>query len=93
MANKRSKHDASLNDIGPNDSLDTAQGRVERGECSYRSERDDVDPDLLPNVERLSGHHLIPHHEDDGGDVETCSARSAREKSEDREAASFVRVP
>ncbi len=81
---KRSKHDTSLDDVGPNDRLDTAKGGVEGGQSRDRSERENVDPDLLPNIEGLSGYHLIAHHEDDGRDVEACSARESAGDQEDR---------
>ena len=81
---KRSKHDTSLDDIGPNDRLDAAKGGVEGRQSRDRSQRENVDPDLLPNVKGLSGHHFIAHHEDDGRNVEARSACESACDQEDR---------
>ena len=66
------EHDAGLNNVRPNDRLDPAKCCVEGGQRGDRGQRENVHPDLLPNIECRSGYHFIAHDKDDGRDVENA---------------------
>src|SRR5216110_2145245 len=66
-------HDGSLNEIGPNDRLDSADGSVDRSENDDYNGRADINKKSFSLPGPRAANHFISEHERDRGDVKPCA--------------------
>ena len=75
-------HDRSLNQIGPDDGLDSAERGVNRGENDNGDGRADINPECLRLVRANAADHFVSEGERDGRDIQP---RAGREQARDHE--------
>ena len=72
---ERTEHDHRLDDVRPDDRLDTPECGVNRGRGGQKHQRGDVNPDLLQRCERHAGECFVAEHQHDRRHVEPGAAR------------------
>ena len=86
-------HDRGLDDIGPDDGLDSAERGVDRGQNDDDDSCADVNPQRLRLVRSGSGDHFISKRKSDGGDVQARARCEQPCEKKTAEAAFFVATP
>ena len=66
-------HDGSLNEIGPNNRLDSADGSVDRSQDHDHDRRADVDEEGFSLSRPRAANHFVSEHECNRGDVKPCA--------------------
>src|SRR5438552_151489 len=70
---RAANHDGSLNEIGPNDRLDSPDGSVDRSENDDHNGRADINKKSFSLPGPRAANHFISEHERDRGDVKPCA--------------------